>query len=143
MTPWIRICPGKHEGYEQSYLQTENLSEAMGWRTSVNSWCDNDCYTDPITQRVQARISALTGIPPSHAEYLQMLKYVVPQYYKVRGRGWTAPTNHCTKRHTPVIEISLCALIVIDLINVPWRSQRCLLGMPATVVRLRYARALC
>ena len=76
----------------------------MGWRTSVNSWCDNDCYTDPITQRVQARISALTGIPPSHAEYLQMLKYVVPQYYKVRGWDWTAPTNHCTKRHTPSLQ---------------------------------------
>lgn len=74
---------GKLEGYETSSLHEGNSSESLSWRTSVNSWCDEECYRDPVSLAVQARISKLTGIPQSHGEYLQMLKYVVPQYYKV------------------------------------------------------------
>lgn len=52
-------------------------------RTSENSWCQHDCYDDPITQTVLARIANLTGIPDENSEYLQLLKYEKSQFYGV------------------------------------------------------------
>lgn len=44
-------------------------------RTSSNAWCVDDCYRHPITTGIIEKIENLTGIPDTHNEYLQLLKY--------------------------------------------------------------------
>ena len=81
---------GALEGYKKSTLQEEDTDEETGetissqdeYRTSVNSWCMEDCYNDPIAQKVMEKITNATGIPEGNAEYLQLLKYSPGQYYK-------------------------------------------------------------
>ena len=51
-------------------------------RTSTNAWCTEACYNDTLTQSVLARIENTTGVPDSHSEYLQLLKYEPGQYYR-------------------------------------------------------------
>jgi len=84
---------GATEGYERSYLaededwDEEELKKEYetddAWRTSSNSWCQNECYEDPVAQRVIGKIANTTGVPDAYSEYLQLLKYVPGQYYKV------------------------------------------------------------
>lgn len=76
---------GAVEGYERSYLaEDENYDEEQikreyetddAWRTSTNSWCQNECYEDPVAQRVIGKIANTTGVPDAYSEYLQLLKY--------------------------------------------------------------------
>jgi len=42
-------------------------------RTSHNSWCQNDCYKDPVAQRIIERITNITNIPEANSEYLVSL----------------------------------------------------------------------
>jgi prolyl 4-hydroxylase len=51
-------------------------------RTSTNAWCMDDCLDDDVTINVSERISNLTGIPDSHGEYIQLLRYEPTQFYK-------------------------------------------------------------
>ena len=51
-------------------------------RTSLNAWCQDDCYADPISKDVIYRIGNVTGIPDENQEYLQLLQYEVGQYYR-------------------------------------------------------------
>ena len=74
------IALGTEQGYDRSTLENEKDDEE--YRTSTNSWCMDECYTDPIAQRVTEKIANTTGIPDSHSEYLQLLKYFPGQYYK-------------------------------------------------------------
>jgi hypothetical protein len=39
-------------------------------RTSHNSWCQKECYKDPVAQRVIERITNVTNIPEANSEYL-------------------------------------------------------------------------
>ena len=71
---------GAKQGYDRSTLESEE--DDVEYRTSTNSWCMDDCYKDPIAQLVTEKITNTTGVPDSHSEYLQLLKYVPGQYYK-------------------------------------------------------------
>jgi len=51
-------------------------------RTSENAWCTDACYDEPLTQTALQRIEKLTGVPDSHSEYLQLLKYEEGQFYR-------------------------------------------------------------
>lgn len=83
---------GSANGYERSGLEEEKdydeeelAREKDGedaYRTSTNTWCQDECYEDPITQRVIEKLTNATGIPDSHSEHLQLLRYVPGQYYK-------------------------------------------------------------
>mmetsp|Transcript_17716 Transcript_17716/g.35351 ORF Transcript_17716/g.35351 Transcript_17716/m.35351 type:complete len:539 (-) Transcript_17716:504-2120(-) len=72
---------GSLEGYARSELEDADAEDDT-YRTSTNSWCQNECSEDPVAQKVIEKISNLTGIPDSFSEYLQLLKYVPGQYYK-------------------------------------------------------------
>jgi prolyl 4-hydroxylase len=52
-----------------------------GQRTSSNTWCLDECYTDERTKSVLARIEKLTGVPDAYQEYLQLLHYGDGQFY--------------------------------------------------------------
>ena len=41
-------------------------------RTSSNAWCRHKCEAHPDVQRVQQKISEITGIPPGHSESFQV-----------------------------------------------------------------------
>lgn len=58
---------GAFEGYKQSSEVGKRKSSS---RTSQNSWCQHDCYKDPVSQRINQRIANLTGIPEENAEFL-------------------------------------------------------------------------
>ena len=45
------------------------------YRTSSNTWCDSACQEDAIIKPIIDRIANVTGIPESHSEPLQILKY--------------------------------------------------------------------
>jgi hypothetical protein len=62
-------------------------------RTSSTSWCKGLCLQDPTVREVEKRVQALTGVPVDYSEYMQVLRYEVGQYYKVRQ-----PTPHTTRR---------------------------------------------
>ena len=73
---------GSRRGYERSedVAATAEFDGSYGSvqseaRTSTNTWCLDECYDHPVTKRVLQRIENLTGIPDSHSEYLQLLKY--------------------------------------------------------------------
>jgi len=51
-------------------------------RTSTNAWCTTKCYEDEVTKRVNAKIENITGVPEPNAEYLQLLRYEVGQFYQ-------------------------------------------------------------
>ena len=78
---------GQLEGYERSadvgemnddgtYEDDENDG-----RTSTNTWCDEDCNTDPITEPLHRRLDKLAGLHYNHSEYLQLLRYEEGQFY--------------------------------------------------------------
>ena len=83
---------GAKRGYERStldeekeYDEEEKAQEKDGedaYRTSTNTWCEDSCYEDPITQKVIEKLTNATGIPDSYSEHLQLLSYVPGQYYK-------------------------------------------------------------
>jgi prolyl 4-hydroxylase len=79
---------GAEEGYKRSSdvgnmkfdgTYEENVNDG---RTSLNAWCQNECYRDPAAMSVISRIENLTNVPEIHSEYLQLLKYEVGQYYR-------------------------------------------------------------
>ncbi len=84
---------GSRMGYERSSLDEEKdydkeeiAREMAGgedaYRTSTNTWCEKECYNDPITRQVIEKLTNATGIPDSYSEHLQLLRYVPGQYYK-------------------------------------------------------------
>ena len=51
-------------------------------RSSESMFCDTrDCWDDPRVQRVHAAASNITGLPLSHQEYMQVVRYSKGQYY--------------------------------------------------------------
>lgn len=86
------ILRGHSIGYERStleeekdYTEEEIARERDGddpYRTSTNAWCENECHEDPVTQKIIEKMTNATGIPDSHAEHLQLLRYEKGQYYK-------------------------------------------------------------
>jgi prolyl 4-hydroxylase len=79
---------GDKEGYERSAdvgkLNFDGTFEnnVNNGRTSLNAWCQNSCYDDPIAKQVMERIQNITFIPEPNSEYLQLLRYEVGQFYK-------------------------------------------------------------
>jgi len=80
---------GHERGYERSGsvgekrfdgTYTENLDSV---RTSMTTWCKDDCSKDPAVMTVHERIAELGGIETGNSEYLQLLRYEQGQYYKV------------------------------------------------------------
>ena len=69
-------------GAAQGYKRSEDVghkkadgtftSYSNSGRTSTNSWCVDNCYSDPVAQRVMERIANLTGIPETNSENLQV-----------------------------------------------------------------------
>lgn len=52
-------------------------------RTSATSWCNVPfCEADPVIKRVRSRIANVTGVPISHGEHVQVLRYDAGQFYK-------------------------------------------------------------
>lgn len=79
---------GKELGFKRSVTNAKKEGETFSQnsvgqsRTSSNTWCTNQCYEDPMVKKVMARVGALTGVPESYTDYLQLLHYDVGQYYK-------------------------------------------------------------
>jgi len=79
---------GTAAGYQRSAdvgkMKVDGTFEANvnDGRTSMNAWCQNECYDDPMAKEVMYRIGNLTGIPDENSEYLQLLQYEVGQYYR-------------------------------------------------------------
>lgn len=79
---------GGAKGYERStdvgakkadgtYDKHESTS-----RTSTNAWCIDECFDDPISKRVNAKIENVTGVPDINNENLQLLNYRPGQFYR-------------------------------------------------------------
>ena len=79
---------GAEKGYERSMdvgeLKFDGTFEDIvdEGRTSVNAWCDDECYNDTLVHGVIARIEEVTNIPERNSEHLQLLKYEVGQFYE-------------------------------------------------------------
>jgi len=78
---YIRSELEEEKDYDEEQLRIEKETEDA-YRTSTNTWCEEECWRDPVTQRVLQKISNVTGVPDSFSEYLQLLSYVPGQYYK-------------------------------------------------------------
>eukprot|EP00980_Cylindrotheca_fusiformis_P004925 scaffold1050_cov51-Cylindrotheca_fusiformis.AAC.4 len=77
------IQMGILQGYERSDLEN-NDNDDNNYRTSDNSWCDDEqCAMDPMIRTIIQRMSDTTGIPSQYSEPLQLLRYTKGQYYKV------------------------------------------------------------
>ena len=80
-----------HQGFERSEDVGEELEDGTFAgdvnedRTSTNAWCEEECYDDPVPQKVMKVIEHVTGIPEPNQESLQQLKYEVGQLYNVHN----------------------------------------------------------
>lgn len=78
---------GGTEGYQRSADVGKQLADGSydkkvyAGRTSYNAGCQNECYEDPIAQRVMERAEDITGIPELNSEWLQLLRYEKDQHY--------------------------------------------------------------
>lgn len=84
---------GGIEGYKRSELEDKTEGDAGvddTTRTSTNAWCMDECYADPIAERVIAKIANTTGIPDENSEYLQLLRY--SKFSKMDGWLTLLPT---------------------------------------------------
>lgn len=78
-------------GYERSADVGEELEDGTFGddvnedRTSTNAWCEDECYDDPVPQKVMRTIEHVTGIPMANQESLQQLRYEVGQFYKIHN----------------------------------------------------------
>lgn len=75
-------------------------SKVSEHRTSYQTWCIDDCHTDPVTKTVNERIEQLTGISQQNFEYLQLLKVSYDQPPSPQGNcpacaptSWTPSAN--------------------------------------------------
>lgn len=55
-------------------------------RTGSNCWLKHDA--SPTTAKIVKRVAGLLGVPPSHAESLQVIYYGVTQKYSNHYDGW-------------------------------------------------------
>jgi prolyl 4-hydroxylase len=85
----VLIQLGTDRGYQRStgLNSTKNSDGSYGSfvddvRTSSNTWCLDECYHHPVTQRILQRIEYWTKVPDINSEYLQLLSYTEGQYYK-------------------------------------------------------------
>lgn len=53
------------------------------YRTSATNWCEEQCINETVVAAVRARVEALTGVPDANHEFPQILRYGVPNYYKL------------------------------------------------------------
>ena len=52
-------------------------------RTSETSWCNVPfCEGDPVIKSVRHRVANVTGVPISHGEHVQVLRYEPGQFYR-------------------------------------------------------------
>lgn len=51
-------------------------------RTSSSIWCRKECRRDKTVLAVQERLASLTGVPASHGEPMQILRYEQGQLYR-------------------------------------------------------------
>jgi prolyl 4-hydroxylase len=78
---------GAKSGYERSVDSGEILDDGTfdtivtEDRTSTNAWCSDDCADDPVTIDLFQRMQTLVGIPMSHSEEIQLLRYEQGQFY--------------------------------------------------------------
>jgi prolyl 4-hydroxylase len=70
---------GYRIGYEFSTIVDDSHAHV---RKSSTAWCLDPCKADPLIQRILHRISNLTGIPATHTEPLQLLRYQPHQFYQ-------------------------------------------------------------
>mmetsp|Transcript_11471 Transcript_11471/g.27932 ORF Transcript_11471/g.27932 Transcript_11471/m.27932 type:complete len:356 (+) Transcript_11471:1-1068(+) len=68
-------------GWSRS-LAGEGVSEV---RTSSTAWCRGKCLQDPVVNKVQERVTQLTGVPTENGEFLQVLRYEEGQFYGVHS----------------------------------------------------------
>mmetsp|Transcript_39945 Transcript_39945/g.96405 ORF Transcript_39945/g.96405 Transcript_39945/m.96405 type:complete len:504 (+) Transcript_39945:2499-4010(+) len=79
---------GERQGYSRSYdgVQKDDGSWEripVEWRTSGESFCNTpQCLEDPIVTDLMTNVTSTLGIPESHCDYLQLLKYTTGQFYK-------------------------------------------------------------
>ena len=88
---------GNNHGYEvvpfEQVEQTDMLTDMLGIEvnsvtsqqcTGKISWCTyaDDCITDTLIEKIQDRISKVTGIPVVNSEHLEIVKYEVGDYYR-------------------------------------------------------------
>ena len=69
-------------------------------RTSSNAWCRHKCESHPDVQRVQQKITEVTGIPSGHSESFQVLQYDLGQKYNAHMDygGFTQGDRTCGPR---------------------------------------------
>ncbi|GBG33632.1 Prolyl 4-hydroxylase subunit alpha-2 [Hondaea fermentalgiana] len=65
-------------GFSEDGVQEQVISQG---RTSENAWCDDECESNPIVQRVMNRIAEATKVPQDNFESFQLLRYQIGQQY--------------------------------------------------------------
>jgi prolyl 4-hydroxylase len=74
---------GHKSGYSRSTETNTNGTDFESkFRTSSNTWCRRDCKNHPLTQRIFEKMNIVTGLPMSHAELIQLLRYEPGEFYR-------------------------------------------------------------
>lgn len=70
-------------GHETGFLDSSQfiMDKDISARNSQQTWCKGACVHDPIIKGIDAKISDMSTVPVNNAEYLQLLKYEVGEYY--------------------------------------------------------------
>jgi len=73
---------GETMGYERSTISDALGDRASKERTSYNTFCEDDCVSDPLVKDVIERMTNLTGIPYDNYEQMQLVRYEPGQFYQ-------------------------------------------------------------
>jgi prolyl 4-hydroxylase len=73
---------GETMGYERSTISDALGDRASKERTSYNTFCEDDCVSDPLVKDVIERMTNLTGIPYDNYEQMQLVGYEPGQFYQ-------------------------------------------------------------
>lgn len=87
-------------GAERGYDRSQAGDAVVDVRTSSHAWCLDGCHDDPVVAALRRRIEDVTGVPQSHYESFQLLKYEVGQFYKSHN---DFIEKHAVQRHGPRI----------------------------------------
>jgi len=75
----------KDWGTKFEYVRSQAGDEVTDVRTSSQTWCNDECYDDPLVVDMRQRIVQVTSVPEENYESMQLLKYEEGQFYRTHN----------------------------------------------------------
>jgi prolyl 4-hydroxylase len=82
----VKLADGRMHNSGVSHMDKDKGKAAKEWRTSTQAWVRSQEH--PTIAAIDARVEGLTGVPTSHQEDVQVLRYELTQHYSAHLDAW-------------------------------------------------------